>query len=209
MLAHRLLRHSSVSGLFEALPTMATSNAMLDRLARAYRYLFAKQSRPSIALVHGARSMHKGFRIAVLRGGRPEQPYSDDADGDATASAACAMWIADDRRRAFVADAGAGTVDQALQSVLSTVSRCQRADAPASRSRASRCGAHGGQQLPRHTQRRLPASGRAGGRMQPRGVGCRLPSVRPPRLPSPARGSPRTSRRARRRSAFRGRAAGE
>ena len=35
-----------------------------------------------------------------------------------TASTACAHWIADDRRRAFLADAGAGTVDQALLSIL-------------------------------------------------------------------------------------------
>ena len=37
---------------------------------------------------------------------------------ETTASAACAAWIADDRRRAFLADAGAGTVDQALLSIL-------------------------------------------------------------------------------------------
>ena len=37
---------------------------------------------------------------------------------DPTASGACAEWIADDRRRAFLADIGAGTIDQAALAVL-------------------------------------------------------------------------------------------
>ncbi|MFX8972807.1 hypothetical protein ABTN24_20165, partial [Acinetobacter baumannii] len=30
----------------------------------------------------------------------------------------CAAWLADDRRKAFLADVGAGTIDQALLAVL-------------------------------------------------------------------------------------------
>lgn len=37
MLAHRLLANGAGEGLFFALPTMATSNAMYNRLAEAYR----------------------------------------------------------------------------------------------------------------------------------------------------------------------------
>lgn len=124
MLAHRLLARGRAEGLYIALPTMATANAMFDRLASAYRHLFARDANPSVALVHGARDLHAGFRRARLRGGRHETPYSDaNGQGDAaetTASAACAAWVADDRRRAFLADAGVGTVDQALLSVLPT-----------------------------------------------------------------------------------------
>ena len=122
MLAYRLLKVSRLDGLYVALPTMATANAMYDRLAAAYRHLFTADARPSIALAHGARAMHEGFRGAMSRGGRHEVPYSGPGqhqDGsDTTASAACAAWIADDRRRAFQADVGAGTIDQALLSVL-------------------------------------------------------------------------------------------
>ena len=122
MLAHRLIASAAADGLYVALPTMATANAMFDRLAVAYRYLFAPDSEPSIALAHGARDMHEGFRAAMSRGGRVEEPYSDtgasDEASETTASAACAAWVADDRRRTFLADAGAGTVDQALLSVL-------------------------------------------------------------------------------------------
>ena len=122
MLAHRLLACGHADGLYVALPTMATANAMFDRLAAAYRHLFTAGAVPSIALAHGARDMHAGFRAAMSRGGRREAPYSDvgmEEDPSATtASAACSAWIADDRRRAFLADAGAGTIDQALLSVL-------------------------------------------------------------------------------------------
>ena len=122
MLAHRLIACGATDGLYVALPTMATANAMFDRLAAAYRLLFAPEAEPSLALAHGARDMHTGFRDAVLQGGRPEDSYAGGrGSGDAsetTASSACAAWIADDRRRAFLADAGAGTIDQALLAVL-------------------------------------------------------------------------------------------
>ena len=122
MLAYRLMASGRADGIYMALPTMATANAMFDRLAAAHRRLFTAEAVPSVALVHGARLMHEGFRAAMQRGGRPEGPYSHSHGGrlasEVTASAACAAWIADDRRRAFMADVGAGTVDQALLSVL-------------------------------------------------------------------------------------------
>ena len=122
MLAHRLIATGSADGLYVALPTMATANAMFDRLASAYRNLFADDPTPSIALAHGARDMHDGFRAVTLRGRREGSPHPDigaaDDASEITASAACAAWIADDRRRTFLADAGAGTIDQALLSVL-------------------------------------------------------------------------------------------
>ena len=122
MLAHRLMRAGRADGVYVALPTMATANAMFDRLAAAHRRLFDADAEPSIALAHGARGLHEGFRAAVVRGGRFEDPYSrgpgSDDDSETTASAACAAWIADDRRRAFLAHVGAGTIDQALLSVL-------------------------------------------------------------------------------------------
>ena len=122
MLAHRLIASGAADGFYVALPTMATANAMFDRLESAYRHLFADAPAPSIALAHGARGMHERFRAAMSRGGQDESPYSGrgvaDEASEITASAACAAWIADDRRRTFLADAGVGTIDQALLSVL-------------------------------------------------------------------------------------------
>ena len=120
MLAHRLMAAGKAQGIYVALPTMATANAMFERLAARYRKLFS-EGQPSIALVHGARGMQEGFREAVQRGGRKERAYvAGDAeeDSDTTASSACAAWLADDRRRSLLADVGVGTVDQALLSIL-------------------------------------------------------------------------------------------
>ena len=120
MLAHRLMAAGKAEGIYVALPTMATADAMFERLKTRYRKLFA-DGQPSIALAHGARDMHEGFREAVLRGGRKEPAYSAGDSGDdseTTASSACAAWLADDRRRSLLADVGVGTVDQALLSIL-------------------------------------------------------------------------------------------
>ena len=124
LLAHRLMASGRGSGFYVALPTMATANAMFARLEKVVRRLFAPHAAPSVALAHGARDMHGGFRAAKLRGGRHEKAYADGGGSleasETTASSACAAWIADDRRRAFLADAGAGTIDQALLAVLPT-----------------------------------------------------------------------------------------
>ena len=118
MLAHRLMASGRADGLYMALPTMATANAMFDRLGRSVRHLFAPDANPSLALAHGARGLHPGFRAARDNWGRIEMSYGDGGEADIAASTACAEWIADDRRRTFLADAGAGTVDQALLAVL-------------------------------------------------------------------------------------------
>ena len=120
MLAHRLMAAGKAEGIYVALPTMATANAMFDRLEASYRKLFGDEQ-PSIALAHGARGMHEGFREAVQRGGSREPAYSAadaEDDSETTASSACAAWLADDRRRSLLADVGVGTVDQALLSIL-------------------------------------------------------------------------------------------
>ena len=117
LLAARLLAGKRADGLYFALPTMATANAMYDRIATSYRRLFKPDTSPSLVLAHGKRGLHDGFVKSVLEvAGR-----LDDAEsraGDEPASAACAAWIADDRRRAFLAHIGVGTVDQALMAVL-------------------------------------------------------------------------------------------
>ena len=117
MLAWRLIRAGCADGLYIALPTMATSNAMFDRLADAYRQMFKEEFTPSVALAHGAREMHEKFRQIMLRAGHWRAGASDEESGQ-TASAACAAWISEDRRRTFLADVGVGTIDQAVLGVL-------------------------------------------------------------------------------------------
>lgn len=101
-----------------ALPTMATANAMFARLAASYRRLFAPDASPSVVLVHAKRDLCEGFRTL------PSVLSYDDAlkagadPSETTASAFCADWIARSRKQAFLAQMGAGTIDQALLAIL-------------------------------------------------------------------------------------------
>ena len=119
LLAHRLMAVGRAEGVFVALPTMATANAMYDRLAAAYRRLFADDARPSLVLAHGRRDDHAGFQNSILADAAVAGTAADDP-ADEPASAQCAAWLADDRRRAFLAHVGVGTIDQALLAVLPT-----------------------------------------------------------------------------------------
>lgn len=120
MLAGRLMHEKSARGLFIALPTMATANALYDRLAVLYSRLFEIGGEsPSLVLAHGRRSLHERFMGSVSHHATShDAPVMSDADETATTQ--CAGWIAADRRRAFLADCGVGTIDQALMAVLPT-----------------------------------------------------------------------------------------
>ncbi|MEO1472490.1 MAG: CRISPR-associated endonuclease Cas3'' [Pseudomonadota bacterium] len=52
-LASRMIADGRAEGVFFALPTMATANAMFDRLRDAHKRLFVDKARPSLALAHG------------------------------------------------------------------------------------------------------------------------------------------------------------
>ncbi len=107
ILAARMMAGGKGKGLFFALPTMATSNAMLARLEGIVPGLF--DGRPSLALSHGRSKQSDLFRDIMGRDG-------SDPGEDVT----CGKWLADDRRRILLADVGVGTIDQALMAVLPT-----------------------------------------------------------------------------------------
>jgi CRISPR-associated endonuclease/helicase Cas3 len=108
ILAHRLIASDLASGAYFALPTMATANALYARLAKAYLNFFATGTRPSLVLAHAARDLDPRFTEGLF--------YDSDAPNGAEAE--CSAWIADNRRRSFLAQLGVGTVDQALLAVL-------------------------------------------------------------------------------------------
>ena len=107
ILAARMMEAGKGDGFYFALPTMATSNAMLARLETIVPRLF--DGRPSLALTHGRAGMNELFREILGRDG------SDRGSGPS-----CGSWLADDRRRILLADVGVGTIDQALIAVLPT-----------------------------------------------------------------------------------------
>ncbi|MEO0524324.1 MAG: CRISPR-associated helicase Cas3' [Pseudomonadota bacterium] len=107
ILATRMMRAQKARGLFFALPTMATSNAMFTRLEVVAPRLF--DGRPSLGLSHGRAKQNEAFSLILGRDG-----------SDPGAQVTCGQWLADDRRLILLADIGVGTVDQALLAVLAT-----------------------------------------------------------------------------------------
>ena len=106
ILAHRMIAAGKARGLFFALPTMATSDAMFERMQRVAPELF--ETPPSAVLTHSRARLSRALRN--LRGAeRDETPETDSV-----------AWLTDNRRRSLLATVGVGTVDQALLGILPT-----------------------------------------------------------------------------------------
>lgn len=113
MLAYRLMEQNLAEGFFIGLPTMATANAMYKRVAGVYNKLFSGDAH--LVLAHGHKKLVEEFAASILP---PTAPEDDKAQQDETASARCSAWLADHSKRALLASAGIGTIDQALLAVL-------------------------------------------------------------------------------------------
>ena len=113
MLMHRLMANGCADGFFIGLPTMATANAMYERVAAIYSDLFAEKT--SLVLAHGRKTLVESFAVSVIRPGAEEH---DPNQLDESATRRCTSWLADHNKRALLASAGVGTVDQALLGAL-------------------------------------------------------------------------------------------
>lgn len=107
ILAQRMMLAGKGDGIYFALPTTATADAMFRRARNVVRRLF--DGPPSLTLAHGRAALSDDFR--ALRSGAQDRP--DD-------EVVCSDWLADNRRKALLASVGVGTIDQALLSVLPT-----------------------------------------------------------------------------------------
>lgn len=121
MLVHRCVADGRAMGAYWAMPTQATANAMYERQSHSLTALFERNAEigPSLVLAHGQQHLHDKFQTSIFRGasnpkGREEIGEPDELPG----TVACTAWLADDRRRAMLADIGVGTIDQALLSIL-------------------------------------------------------------------------------------------
>lgn len=123
ILTQRLMAQGLADGLYIALPTMATANAMHKRLCKVYRQFYQSGSEPSLILAHGARQLSQDFQDSVVLA---TQSITDgnylngknEEDQELSATAYCNAWLADSRKKALLADVGVGTLDQALLAVL-------------------------------------------------------------------------------------------
>ncbi|MEA3296923.1 MAG: CRISPR-associated helicase Cas3' [candidate division Zixibacteria bacterium] len=119
LLASRLMLAGKGNGIYFALPTMATANAMYGRMRNVYRLLFDANANPSLVLAHSARDLSGEFRDSVLL--NPvfqDQEYQEYGDKTMSAAAHCSAWLADNRKKALLAEIGVGTIDQALLAIL-------------------------------------------------------------------------------------------
>ena len=113
-LAARLNAAGLGNGVYIALPTMATADAMFDRLRDKQVHLrFFKEGSPSLVLAHSADRL----KLALEEANRQDSGYGDHEV--ASASKQCAEWLSDNRKKALLGDFGVGTIDQALLAVLS------------------------------------------------------------------------------------------
>ncbi len=116
VLAHRMMEIGLGEGIYLGLPSMATANAMYDRMSRAYQRLYSPDSSPSLVLAHSARHLSEKFRKSI---GYDNQPVPEQENQDElNASAQCTIWLSDSRKKALLAQIGVGTIDQALMGVL-------------------------------------------------------------------------------------------
>ena len=107
ILASRMMTDGKGDGLFFALPTMATSNAMFGRIEKVATDLFSGS--PSLGLSHSRARQNAYF-----------QKILGNSNSDPGEPVTCGQWLADDRRRILLADIGVGTIDQALLAVMPT-----------------------------------------------------------------------------------------
>lgn len=118
LLLSRLLSAGVADGAYVALPTMATANSMYRRTAKIYRDLFDQaDSPPSLVLAHGARYLDAGFRSSIVSD-KFLQGEGEYGQGEPDAEARCNAWLADNNKKALLAQVGVGTIDQALLAVL-------------------------------------------------------------------------------------------
>lgn len=117
-LAARLMEKGQGEGVYFALPTMSTADAMYHRImkedekGRPCWKRFFSEGTPQCILAHSA--SHIPFRL--------EEKNHRDAGyaigEECSASRHCSGWVADHRKKALLADFGIGTLDQALLSIL-------------------------------------------------------------------------------------------
>lgn len=98
LVAAKLMVSGAAHGLYLALPTTATADAMAEREVEMYRRFF-REDGASFAVLHG-------------KGDRKQAELSDSR------GSTCAEWMTEDRRRKTVAEVCVGTVDQALLAAL-------------------------------------------------------------------------------------------
>jgi CRISPR-associated endonuclease/helicase Cas3 len=109
--AARLLAAGEAESIIFALPTQATADAMLERIVKIAKRLFDDAD---VVLAHGKSRFNATFidlKRVISRERKADAPERE-------ASAQCARWLSESRKRVFLGQIGVCTVDQVLVSAL-------------------------------------------------------------------------------------------
>ena len=93
ILTHRLMSEGLAEGLYIGLPTMATANAMYERMTESYQRLYQTGEEPSLILSHSARHLSEKFQQSLLSSQKSEQHYQKEE----SITAQCNRWGASHR----------------------------------------------------------------------------------------------------------------
>ena len=116
VLASRMVAAGRATGVYWAMPTMATANAMYARAAPLVETIYGPEA--SAALMGGKRGLNAVFAAARAAGSDAEAADAVGGTDTVPAEVVCAEWLAQDGRLGFLAPVGAGTIDQALLGIL-------------------------------------------------------------------------------------------
>ena len=108
--AEALMRARGLQGIFVALPTQATTNAMFSRVKSWLTNILGDQPQKlGIQLAHGKRSLNESFMELIDKGRSPLEVYDGDDDNGLYAS----TWMGQ-RWRSTLSPVVVGTIDQIL-----------------------------------------------------------------------------------------------
>ncbi len=110
ILTSRLMSAGFADGYYFALPTMATANAMHDRIELSYRKFFEAPSEPTLVLAHSSSKYRLILNQLNYETIDPEMNGEKHFRAD--------EWLSDNRKKALLAHVGVGTIDQALLAIL-------------------------------------------------------------------------------------------
>ena len=119
-LAAQAIRAQTASGLYVALPTQASSNALFGRVERFADRMRAPDAEMALTLAHGARQFHRDFRRMLVRTRRTAWERASAGPDDAVVPAEMTApgWL-QSSKRSLLAPVGLGTVDQAMLAAMS------------------------------------------------------------------------------------------
>ena len=119
-LAAQAVRTGTASGVYVALPTQASSNALFGRVERFADRLRAPDAEMALTLAHGARHFHRDFRAMLVRTRRTawERTSGGADEASVPAETTAPAWL-QSSKRSLLAPVGLGTVDQAMLAAMS------------------------------------------------------------------------------------------